>query len=122
MAASHSGNVLRGERFVQSFWGSELPPHHCFKSRILRPLDFGDEGTFYPLIGRLVQIYFGISKIGFQGLWISGVIEMMTPFIFFASEMGVQFGLPSKIRYSYQGMDNLSTTFKACCKTPFSLS
>ena len=62
------------------------------------------------------------SKVGFHYLWISGVIEMMTPFIFFASEMGVQFGLPSEIRFAYQSADNLSTTFKARCKTPFPLS
>lgn len=74
MIAFHFGNVQ---------WGGKLPPHHCFKSRILRLLDFGDEGTFYPIIERLVQIYFGISKVGFQDLWISGVIEMMTPLILF---------------------------------------
>lgn len=57
MTAFHFGNVQLG---------GKLPPHHCFKSRILRLLDFGDEGTFYPIIERLIQLCFlvqGVSKL-----------------------------------------------------------
>ena len=59
-----------------------------------------------------------VSKVGFQDLWISGVIEMMTPLNLFCFGDGVQFGLPSEIRFAYQSADNLSTTFKARGKTP----
>ena len=44
-------------------WGGKLPSHLYFKDRISRPLDFGDEGTFYPLIGRLVQIRFSVQGV-----------------------------------------------------------
>ena len=47
---------------------------------------------------------------------------MMTPFIFFASEMKGRFIPSSEICFVYQDVYKLSTPFKARCKTPLPLS
>lgn len=75
---------------------------------------------FYPIIERLVQIYFGISKIGFQDLWISGVIEMMTSLNLFPFGDGGPIWTPIEelvqIRFSVQEVSKLSPLSKDAVK------
>ncbi len=63
-----------------------------------------------------------ISKVGFQDLWISGVIEMMTPLNLFCFGDGGPIWTPIEklvqIRFSVQGVSKSSTPFKVCGKTP----
>lgn len=67
-----------------------------------------------------------ISKVGFHNLWISGVIEMMTPFNLLCFGDGGPIWTPIErliqLCFSVQGVSNLSTPFKGCSKTPLPLS
>ena len=63
-----------------------------------------------------------VSKVRFYDLWISGVIEMMTPLNPFCFGDGGPIWTPIEelvqIRFSVQGVSKLSTPFKGSGKTP----
>ena len=76
--------MLRGERFVQSFWGGELPPHRYFKGRISRPLDFGgnqNDDAFQTLLFlRWGSVLDPHREIGSNILFGSRGVQIVHPF------------------------------------------
>ncbi len=63
-----------------------------------------------------------VSKVGFYDIWISGVIEMMTPLNLFCFGDGGPIWTPIgkliQLCFLVQGVSKLSTPFKGSGKTP----